>query len=158
MSKVSGMIEQYKHESWKIAHDRAMQVWEFDDWLAMGLSFLKFIQEKENQYYAQLRAGQVELDKGCIEAIQALYEQWYEACKFLLEGLAYYEQEGFELRHAEVFRAASKFTNIPGFEADRLQSALERARQGPRHSSKEVRDELQGRIRRRREGSASKAS
>src|SRR5215204_4432887 len=148
MSRLSGILEQYKAESWKFEHDSAMACYDFDDWLAFGLKCLEFIRDKERRYHERLKAGNVSAaDSQIIEDIQELYEQWYSPCRHLLEELEQFEREGFSVSNAEAFRAACMSSNIPGFEPQKLQSSAQRAQAGEVRSAKELRDELQRRVR-----------
>jgi hypothetical protein len=146
MSKLFGILEQYRQESWKIEHDSVMACYDFDDWLGFGLKCLESIREKERRFKELLKAGTAGIERHGIEEIQALYEQWYSPCRHLLDELENFERKGCQLTHAQAFRAACLSSNIPGFEPQRLQSAAERARAGAVKSAKEVRHELQRRI------------
>ncbi len=147
MSRLSGILEQYNAESWKFDHDSAMACYDFDEWLAFGLKCLEFIREKERRYHDRLKSGKSPVDPQVIEEIQELYEQWYSPCRHLLEELEQFEREGYVVTNAQAFRTACMFSNIPGFEPQKLQSAAERAQAGQIRSPKDLRDELQRRVR-----------
>jgi len=147
MSRLTGILEQYKAESWKFDHDSAMACYDFDDWLAFGLKCLEFIRDKERRYHERLKTGKVTADTHAIEEIQELYEQWYSPCRHLLKELEQFEREGYVLSNAQAFRTACVSSNIPGFEPQKLQAAAQRAQAGHLRSAKELRDELQRRIR-----------
>jgi FMN phosphatase YigB (HAD superfamily) len=147
MSRLTGILEQYKAESWKIEHDSAMACYDFDDWLAFGLKCLEFIRDKEHRYHERLKTEKSGADPRGIEDIQELYEQWYSPCRHLLEELDRFEKEGYVVSNSDAFRAACMSSNIPGFEPQTLQSAAQRAHAGGVRFAKEIRDELQRRIR-----------
>lgn len=132
-------------DAWKREHNRAVERFDFVDYLDFGLSLLKLIRQIDQRYQERVRKGLISLDKKTFEDIRLLYEDWFAPCESLLKRIDEFVREGFEIENAEEFRAACRSSHVPGLEPEKLNAADARFRAGKGRPLGEVMDEIRHR-------------
>jgi len=142
MNAIHEKVSEYRDESWKLDHDRAMECGALEDWLDYGLSLLQTLRSIDDRYRGQLKRGEAKLDRGRVEAISRAMEDWYAPCSHLLGLIEQFEREGYAVANAAAFRRECAGSHLPGFEASRILRAAEQFAEGRGRRLEDVLGEL----------------
>ena len=91
-------------EAWKPDHDLAMACCRFEGLLRNGIDSLNGIIEYHTSWQEQVMSGQVEPDLSMDQAIWDMYARWLRPCEQVSKELAFFEQQGFEVKNSAEFR------------------------------------------------------
>lgn len=100
--------EETEQEQWKADHDVAMKCMSFESHLGLGVSLFESINRIDEAWRAKVHAKQVEYDPAVDEQIAFFYLWWFSPSDVLLDVLDYFESLGFQVEHADRFRAACR--------------------------------------------------
>jgi len=142
MPHLSSQLEHYRDESWKIDHDQAMACRDFEDWLDVGLHLLEVVRRADERYRDDVKTGKVPFRREDAQQLVQVYSYWLEPCDHLLSALKAFEDDGYQIENAEVFRRACRLTCIPGIEPESLARAADQFQRGKGRRLSEVRDVL----------------
>lgn len=138
-------LEEYAKASWQIDHQRAMECRELEALIDLGLALLETIRRIDRRLRQNIRSGSVPFRKTDVEAVAALYEQWYAPCTPILRELERLESEGYMVDNAEAFRDACRSSPAPGLEPEALAAAERQFQQGKGRPLGEVMDAIRRR-------------
>jgi hypothetical protein len=133
------------YESWADAHDEAMEAWELDGWLRIGLSLLDLIRAADEHWSSRVRDGKAEWLGAELQEIRTLYREWLAPCEAVLSRIAEIDSRGYKVDDAKRFRDAYRRTRLLlSVDPTVLAEADESLAAGKGHSLGEVRDAIRG--------------
>lgn len=95
----------YEGHSWKSDHDDAMEVYEIEDAIAIGMPLYNCLKRKPPQ-------GGTTVEMAI--ALCEFYEVWYNVSRDLLRGIEEYEAKGYAVEGAPEFK--SMFVELTGMQ------------------------------------------
>jgi hypothetical protein len=130
-------------ESWASDHADAMECWEIEGWLRIGLSLFDLIRAVDEHWSDAVRAGSAEVTGLSANEIGELYSRWLAPCELALARVKELERKGFTVKDADRFRRACRRTRLVlAADPAALLAADRELDVGKGYSLQEVRDDL----------------
>lgn len=105
LNVVRSAIGSYKSEAeeWKRNHHEAIQCYDFEDFLQVGIGLFHAITEFDERHRGRVLAGDVEFDPGHSHEIRSAYTWWLEPCDDITAHLTMLRQKFGDVKNAEEF-------------------------------------------------------
>ena len=131
---------------WSDARGAAMQSWELEGWIRVGLSLLDLVRTMDEHWSDQARQEPV----GTLEAegreIGELYRAWVRASSPALRKIRAFRQRGIDVAGADAFEEEHRKVSLSlAVDVGSAREAERQLQAGEGRTLQEVRDELRGR-------------
>jgi len=100
-------VRSYSKEpsSWKIEDTKeALRCWDFEKFLAIGVTLFNAISEYDEEYRERVLAGQEEWDPTVPQSISEVYCWWHQPCEKILKDLKHFESNYGKIENSDRFR------------------------------------------------------
>ena len=93
-------------EAWKPDHVMAMQCFEMEKLLAIGMQVFRGIREQDEAWSRKVYEGTSQFDSDRARYFRGRYVEWYKPCEEVLSFIDYYEKEYRVIDGSNEFRRA----------------------------------------------------
>jgi hypothetical protein len=102
-----GQLDAYA-ESWKADHLDAMECWDLEGRIDVGLALFHFVRSADEHWSEGVRAGTSQSNGPEFDDIENLYKRWLETADDVLASARRMELEGFSVAGLNDFRNACR--------------------------------------------------
>ena len=101
-------VDEYSEtvESWQPDHDLAMACLAFEELLRAGIDSLSKIRSSHGEWQHAVMTCTAPPNLSVDQGIWDMYAWWNRPCRRVSRELRFFEKQGFEVKHADEFRAA----------------------------------------------------
>jgi hypothetical protein len=95
---------QDEYTDWLAAHKEAMDCWNCQTFLQLGIDTFKWITRTDQEFRKDIYSGKKEFDPVVDQAIEQLYAEWLKPCEYAEHWIETQISHGFKIDNLEEFQ------------------------------------------------------